>query len=461
MDDNIIPGSFRDPCGFIFRKDQETYRQINQEYRKDYDLLLDSGLYKALTEAGLLIAHEEVDIEPVDPALSYRIIKPCTLPFISYPYEWCFSQLKEAALTTLRIQKKALESGMSLRDSSAYNIQFFGLRPVFIDTLSFEKYQEGAPWVAYRQFCQHFLAPLALASRKDPRANQLLKGFLDGIPLDMADNLLGLHSRLNLSLLYHIHLHARAQKNFARKGSAVRTSNRKMSKFELMGLIDSLESAVMGLSWQPKDKSWATYYDKTDYSALAFKSKKEILERFLGSIKPDTVWDLGANTGLFSRIAASHARWVVSFDMDYAAAQGNYLECVKNKNTNILPLVMDMANPSPAIGWENAERMSLLERSGADCVLALALLHHLAIANNLPLIRIAEFFSRISRHLIIEFVPKSDVRLKQMLIARKDVFSGYDQKRFEEEFRKYFSIESRINIDDSARVLYLMDNLKR
>jgi len=190
-----ISSSFRDPSGFLFYENDTIYRQINQYYKENYDFLINSGLYKTLVDSEQLIPHEEVNIKPFNPNTSYKIIKPEKIPFISYPYEWCFSQLKNAALTTLDIQKTAMKYDMTLKDCSSYNIQFHNGKAILIDTLSFEKYVEGQIWKGYRQFCQHFLAPLALMSQKDIRLNQLLRIYLDGIPLDLTSKLLPLRTR--------------------------------------------------------------------------------------------------------------------------------------------------------------------------------------------------------------------------------------------------------------------------
>jgi hypothetical protein len=450
----VIPSSFRDPSGFLFEHKSTLYRQINTTYRANYDHLMESGLYEALTSAGLLIPHEEVGIGSPRPDLAYKIIKPALLPFISYPYEWCFSQLKNAALTTLRIQKTCLDFGMSLKDCSAYNIQFRKGRAVLIDTLSFEQYRDGHPWVAYRQFCQHFLAPLALMSYKDIRLNQLFRIYIDGIPLDLASSLLTIRSRLVFSLLSHIHLHAKSQKHFA--SHTLNESNYTMGRLSFLGLVDSLESAIKKLNWQPNGTEWANYYEDTNYSPIALQHKKEIVAGFLDRIKPKSVWDLGANVGVFSRLASDKGIQTVSFDIDPAAVEKNYLEGVERGEENILPLVLDLTNPSPSIGWENEERISLGERGYADTVLALALIHHLAISNNVPLNRIASFFSHICNWLIIEFVPKSDSQVQRLLATREDIFPDYTQQDFEQEFGNFFTIGNRVKIRDSERMVYLM-----
>ncbi|MCX6558696.1 MAG: SAM-dependent methyltransferase [Candidatus Aminicenantes bacterium] len=387
---------------------------------------------------------------------AYKVIRPLPLPFISYPYEWSFSQLKDAALLTLDIQKTAMAHGMILKDASAYNIQFCEGKPLLIDTLSFAKYVEGQPWVAYRQFCQHFLAPLALMARRDVRLNQLSRIFLDGIPLDLASRILPFGTRFKFSLLSHIHLHARSQKHYQAK--PVKTSERKLSRFSFMALIDSLQSAVAGLRWQPRGTEWAEYYDHTNYSDSAIDFKLKCVDDFLKVLKPRQAWDIGANTGLFSRLASARQIPTVSLDIDPAAVEKNYLQCRRERDHFLLPLLGDITNPAPAIGWGNMERMSLLERGPADTVLALALVHHLAIGNNLPLGRIAALFATLCRALIIEFIPKDDSQVQRLLASREDIFPDYHARGFEEEFARFFSIERSEKIAQSGRILYLLKN---
>jgi ribosomal protein L11 methylase PrmA len=451
---SIIRGSFRDPSGFLFYREGAVYRQVNVSYKENYDHLMNSGLYESLTSSSLLIPHEEINTEAVQPDNVYKIIKPELIPFISYPYEWSFSQLKKAALLTLQIQKKSLEFGMVLKDGSAYNIQFKNCKPIFIDTLSFEKYREGQPWVAYRQFCQHFLAPLALMANCDIRLGQLLRLNVDGTPLDLASSLLPFRTWLMFSLLSHIHLHAKSQKHFAKK--TVSKNGRKMSRLSLLGLVDSLETAIKKLNWMPKGTEWVEYYEDTNYSSEALEHKKQIIAVFLEKIDPACVWDLGANSGLFSRISSDNGIQTISFDLDPAAVEKNYRACCEAGETNILPLVLDLTNPSPGIGWANQERMSFLERSPADTVLALALVHHLGISQNLPLNRIAELFADICSNLIIEFVPKADSQVQRLLATREDIFPNYTQSAFETEFEKFFRMTDSVRIKNSQRTLYCM-----
>ncbi|MFH1235920.1 MAG: SAM-dependent methyltransferase [Parcubacteria group bacterium] len=453
---NAVPGSFRDPSGFLFFRNHTLYRQINEGYRQHYDTLMNSGLYRELTENHLLIPHREAEpTERVQAAPgAYTVIAPKIVPFISYPYEWSFSQLKNAALTTLEIQKRSLNHGMSLKDSSAYNIQFLKNKPVLIDTLSFEQYREGQPWIAYRQFCQHFLAPLVLMSYRDIRLSQLLRIYIDGIPLDLASELLPSRTRFKFSLLSHIHLHAKSQKRY--ESSSINTSRRTVSRLALTALIANLEASIRRLRWKPAGTEWADYYEDTNYSHEAFDFKKKIVADFIHTCKPKTVWDMGANTGEFSYAVSERGIPCIAFDIDPAAVEKNYLHCLKANATDVLPLVLDLTNPSPSIGWANRERMSLFERGPADAALALALVHHLAISNNVPLANIADFFASICEWLLIEFIPKNDSQVKRLLVSREDIFHLYTQQEFERVFSKQFTIITSVPVKHSDRILYTM-----
>jgi ribosomal protein L11 methylase PrmA len=449
--------SFRDPDGFIFSYNGKLYRCINFSYQQNYEHIIQSGLYDKLVENELLIPHKEVQIPDIETTINYyKILEPEVIPFISYPYEWSFSQLKDAALVTLQIQKTALQYGMYLKDASAYNIQFRHGKPILIDILSFEKYQEGKPWVAYKQFCEHFLAPLALMVYKDIRLNQLLKIYIDGIPLNLATKLLPFRSWLRFPLLLHIHLHARSQKYLLNKNIIV--DKRTFSKKSLLSLIDSLESAISKLKWEPEKTEWSEYYKDTNYSQEAMFHKKKLVDDYIEEVKPNIVWDLGANIGIFSRIASNKGIYTVSFDSDPSVVEKSYLQAKNYKERNILPLCVDLTNPSPSIGWSNKERLSLIERGPCDLALMLGLIHHIAISNNVPLIQIADFLSQICRYLIIEFVPKDDSQVQRLLRSRKDIFQDYDEKNFEIAFLNYFSILKREKIVDSKRTIYLMKN---
>jgi ribosomal protein L11 methylase PrmA len=459
MSSQILRASFRDPSGFLFTREGTLYRQVNQTYRADYDLLRASGLYEKLVARKLLIPHQEVEIEPAAPALAYKIIQPERLKFISYPYEWSFSQFKDAALTTLKIQKIALEYGMSLKDASAYNIQFHRGRPTLIDTLSFEKYAEGKPWVAYRQFCQHFLAPLSLMAYRDIRLGQLMRVYIDGVPLDLASELLPWQTKWNMPLMLHIHTHAATQKRYAATTSVKPVVTNSFNKMAMIGLVENLESAVNHLQWKLQATEWSDYYDQTNYTKPGLEHKGKIIGEYVAQIKPRSLWDFGANTGYFSKIASQQGVPTIAFDIDPDAVEKGYLENRPAKDENLLHLLLDLTNPSPSIGWHHRERESVLGRGPADAVMALALIHHLAISNNVPLEQVAEFFADAGRWLIIEFVPKEDSQVKRLLSTRQDIFPNYTFEGFEAAFRRYFNIRRVDPIQDSNRRLYLMEKL--
>ncbi len=455
---NKLSSSFRDPSGFMFRKDNVLYRQVNKHYSEDYDKLLSSGLLDSLTKKGLLIPAEEVDITPAEKDLAYKILKPVEIPLISYPYEWSFSQYQDAALATLQIQKIAFEKGFALKDASAYNIQFYKGKAVFIDTLSFEPYREGEPWVAYRQFCQHFLAPLALMAHTDIRLSQLMRVYIDGIPLDLASRLLPGSTKMDLlGLNIHIHTHAASQMKYADDTSAKQKNKGQVNRIGFLGIMDSLESTTRKLSLKGVKTEWGDYYNATNYTEGSLLEKKELVGKFIQAIKPLKVWDLGANTGFFSRMASDAGIFTTAFDIDPLAVEQAWMEVRAKKEEHLLPLVLDLTNPSPSIGWNNGERMSFLERGPVDCVMALAIIHHLAISNNVPFSSLANFFASAGKYLIIEFVPKEDSQVQRLLSTRLDIFPDYNPEGFERAFGEVFRIKMKEPIPGSKRFLYLLE----
>jgi hypothetical protein len=433
------------------------YRQVNIVAQEHFDCLMDSGLYKDLVEKHLLVSHKEVKpINSPQGQPAYKVIQPEIIDFFSYPYEWTFHQLRSAALTTLRIARIALDHGMILKDASAYNIQFYQGHWQLIDTLSFEIYKEGEPWVAYRQFCQHFLAPLTLMAYKDPKMGLLSRLFIDGIPLDLAASLLPFRSKLNLGLLTHIHLHAKSQKRFADNERSINEDRREFSQKSLSNLFESLRNSVKRLSMPVPKTEWAQYYEDTNYSGTAFEEKKGIVSEYIERVSPSSVWDLGANTGEFSRLASEKGIFTVAFDVDPGAVSKNYFRVRKEHEGKLLPLLMDLTNPSPGLGWGHQERQSLIDRGPVDLVLALALVHHLAISNNVPLQKVSRFLKQICKYLIIEFVPKSDSQVQRLLRSRKDIFENYTLEGFEEAFGYDYDIIQKRSINGSDRTLYLM-----
>ena len=449
-----LGASYRDPSGFVFVLDRTLYRQVNERYRAEYSRLMQSGLYDGLVAAGDLVAHAEADLTLAPAPGAAYVLRPEVIPFVSYPYEWSFSQLKDAALLTLRVQKAAMACGMSLKDATAFNVQFRRGRPILIDTLSFESLRDGQPWVAYRQFCECFVAPLALMAHADARLNQLLRSFLDGVPLDLASSLLSWRTRLSPGLAVHVHLHASAQRKLAGKPPSATT--RSLGRHAVEGLIDSLERTVRSLAWTPSGTVWGDYYTDTNYSDTAFTHKREIVTAALDDLKPSVVWDTGANIGTFSRLASDRGILTIAFDVDVAAVEKNYRTVAERGESHLLPLLLDLSNPSAALGWNNQERMSLAERGPADLVFALALVHHLAIGHNVPLEHVASFFASIGRALVIEWVPKTDSQVQRLLASREDIFDSYTRDAFERAFSQHFQIQSATRVRESERTIYTM-----
>ena len=460
MGAQALGASYRDPSGFVYTRDGTLYRQVNRVFQDRFRAFMDSGLHAELVADRLLVSHREASLSLAASGEAVAVLEPVRVDFVSYPYEWSFGQLRDAALLTLELQERSLARGLTLRDASAYNVQFADGRPLFIDTLSFEPREEGAPWAGYRQFCEHFLVPLALMSKVDVRVATLLRAHLEGIPLDLGGRLLPRRTWLSPGLLFHVHLHALAQRRYADRGPVKKESatvaRRTVSPNAAVGLVRSLRSAIEGLDWRPAGTEWADYTEDNNYSDAASGSKRETVLQFLRGLNARTAWDLGANTGEYSRAAREVVPGVIAFDLDPAAVERNYRRVKAQGETGILPLLLDLTNPSPALGWAHGERMSLEERGPADVLLALAVVHHLAIGHNLPLERVAGFLARLGRNLIVEFVPKSDSQVQRLLRDRQDIFPGYTREGFEAAFRSHFRIERSVPVRDSERTLYLM-----
>jgi hypothetical protein len=422
----------------------------------DWRAFVDRGLYGSLADEHLLVEHEEASLELAADRGAEAVIRPRELAVISYPYEWCFSQLREAALLTLELQARALGASMWLRDASAYNIQFDAGRAILIDSLSFEVADVARPWPAYRQFCQHFLAPLAVMAYRDVRAGLMLRDFIDGLPLDYAAGLLPARTRLRPGLLAHLHLHARAQRAAARSAATGQPTRRRMTRLQHDALLDSLRRTIEGLRWQPGGH-WITYGHQTSYTERAAASKRETVRRFLETAGGSLIWDIGANVGTYSDLAASPGRHVLAFDQDAASVESHWRRLDANTRASVLPLVMDLTNPSPALGWALEERRSLLDRGPSDVIMALALVHHLAIGGNLPLPRISALLARTGRRLIVEFVPKEDPMTQRLLAARRDIFPGYTLEAFRAAFAADFRVVEEAPVEDSLRTLFLME----
>lgn len=447
-------GSFRDKAGFIFYSNSKVYRAIHTAYQTTFEKLIHSQLYSDLVKEGKLIAFGQETHPPelINTPNIYKVFEVPYLPFISYPSEWTFAELKRAALLTLHIQRKALENNFSLKDASAYNVQFIGRKAQFIDSLSFEEYIEGEPWIAYKQFCQHFLAPLLLAHYGYPEIKTLFQNYLDGIPLSLVSKLLPFRSRFSFLASTHIHLHARLENKHA-GDKEFKPSKLKISKQRLISLLEHLEQGIKALTLKERKTNWSHYYDTCSYSPKGLATKKEFVKHHCLALKNSLCLDLGANSGEFSAIASEHFTHVIACDNDFEVLH----DIEKKKIKNLLCLQIDLNNPTPAYGWNGTERKSFIERiKHNDLTLALALLHHLCIGNNVPLPKLAQFFSEISGNLLIEFVPKNDVQVKKLLVTKKDVYTDYTLENFKLTFSEHFYFKAEVAIPDSDRILFLL-----
>jgi SAM-dependent methyltransferase len=436
-------------------------RQVQERYRPHYELLHRSGLYDALVREALLVPHEERPLEEAAAPGAMAVLRPERISFISLPYEWSYGQRRAAALLTLRIQTLALAHGMTLKDASAFNVQFRGVRPVFLDTLSFECYEEGAPWIAYRQFCQHFLAPLALQALVDVRLGGLLRQHLDGVPLDLASRLLPRASWMRPALLMHIHLHARSiARHAATEGRTTSSGDggkgARVTRRGLEGVVAHLTSTVEGLHWRAGGTEWGAYEETHNYDAEGRAAKQALVGAFVRDTAASTVIDLGANAGEYSRIARdAGASLVLAADGDPEAVERGFQRLIAGGETGVHPLLLDLTNPSPAQGWDHAEWPSLAARGPFDAVLALALVHHLAIGNNVPLAGVAAMLARLGRAVIIEWVPKGDPQAQRLLRSREDIFEAYSVDALRAAFAAIGMSERRMEpVGDTGRTLH-------
>ncbi len=446
MNLNIEPSSFRDRDGFIFYQEENVYRQINESYIPTWNKLKNETFFTNLINDGKLVAFEEVTA--TKEAITIKLQK---IPFISYPSEWTFNQLKKAALLTLAIQKTALQNNFTLKDATAYNVQFVGSKAIFIDTLSFEPYTQGEPWQAYKQFCQHFLSPLLLAYYGKSELKSLFLEYMDGIPLRVSAKLLPIKSKFNLLSYTHIHLHAKFEQKHS-EDTNVKANTLAISKARILSIIEHLESGIKNLKIKKSTTNWTDYYATCSYSAAGYQTKQKFVEHCLSSTSRNLCVDLGANTGEFSKLASKYFKTVIACDSDLEVVAAIQHE----KINNVLALHVNLTNPTPAFGWNNEERKSFISRiKNADITMALALIHHLCIGNNVPLNKVAHFFSDCSQHLIIEFVPKNDVQVKKLLVTKKDIFDDYTLDNFKRAFLSHFTLVQEQTIPDSDRILFL------
>ena len=449
------PGSFRDPSGTVYLAEDRVLRTVQPVFMEHWNHAEKSGFFADAMQQGKLFPFTE--IAPLEG--SWKTLEVERLPFISYPYEWSFGQLKDAALLTLDLMQLAIKHGLILKDASAYNIQFYNGKPVFIDHLSFEIRRASEPWAAYLQFCKHFLAPLALMCYRDVRCGKMLSLWIDGLPLDMVSSLLPWKTRLIPLLQLHLHTHAKMQQRHAdARLAAGKIKQIALSENTVPKLCESLRMAIEAMQLPKLSTQWGDYYSDTNYSREGAEEKARLV-RQVAQGGGTLALDLGANTGLYSRILAEYFDAVIASDLDYLAVEKMYAALKQEKNRAILPLVLDLSNPSPGVGWASEERESFQSRCKADLLSALALIHHLVLGAGIPLEKVAHYFASLQRQggtLILEFVPWEDSQVQRLMAARQNVFPNYTLEGCIAAFTDAnFILREQFSITDSLRTLLI------
>lgn len=460
------PDSFRDPEGFVFVSGSKILRALWPKGLESYRALRESSLAESLEKDNLLVRSWEVDREgwrnfgPLPEGIA-GILEQTKIPLITFPFEWSFDMLRDAALLHIDLLLRAGQKGYFLKDASPYNLQFMNGSPIFIDVLSFQPYEKGVPWIGYSQFCEGFLFPLLIDAYGQIDFQNILRSYFQGIPVHITKALLNRRHWLRPEVFYHVVLQAIAQKSFSQKPPKLKNQFRALN-FDLptvLSLVGRMKKVIERLSCFSRAQShWTSYQEDNSYDEKSRYTKKTFIKTHLEKIRPDTVWDLGCNTGEYTLIAHDYCANVVAFDSDPDCVNQLYLYCKRKNITKVLPLVMDITNPSPGLGVNLAERSSIYERGTPDCILALALIHHLCIAQNIPMSMLFHCFIKLgARYALVEFVPKTDPMVLHLLTNRDDVYSWYTKETFEEEAMRFFVIVEKVELPNSGRILYCLE----
>ncbi len=456
----LEPGSFRDRNGRVFYGNGAVFRGLGERAAREWEALRQTGFFERFMREGKIVRTERVDpaeaLGSSTPPGWSAVLKHEEVPFVSYPYEWCFGMLKDAALLTLDLLLAALEEGMILKDSSAFNVQWRGTQPVFIDIPSFERLQPGEPWVGYRQFCQLFLNPLFLQAYKDVPFQPWLRGSIDGIEPEQCKNVMSARDLLRPGVLAHVLLHASAQARAAKGQPDIKKSLRAAGfNAELIKANAArLRKIVEGLRWGSTRSAWADYSCRNSYSEGDHDAKLAFVREAVAARPRRLVWDLGSNTGTFARVAAEHADYVVAMDADHLAVERLYRDLKAAGNRSILPLVVNLADSSPDLGWRGLERKALTRRSAPDLTLCLALVHHVVISANIPLDEFVGWLASLGADVVIEFVSKADPMVRILLQNKEDIYEDYDPELFERCLSGRFDIVRREALGSGTRTLY-------
>lgn len=428
--------SFKDPAAKVFYLEDEPgyiFRQLSPSYLSHYHHFNSSGLAAALIEKNWLIPFEEMTGQNAGIVLKAREIG-----FVSYPYEWTFSQWKDAALLTLKIQYQALKHGMFLKDATPFNVVFDGCKPLFIDISSFEMYTEGTPWQAFKQFSENFYIPLLLVRYFEATGNQIYLSNMNGISVEKGLSLLPAKALFNFNTLFFLALPGRIRKQLQGRHAAGSPGNITLKKS--MQFADHLFSNINKLRQSKLRTQWNDYYDK-NIDAAYLQEKERVVNDWTGTgYQHKTLVDFGCNTGNFSILTAASVGHVIAFDEDIRSVDELYQVCRQKGVNNISCFTANLSQPTPALGWNNLERAALSDRLQGDIGLALALIHHLAISNHIQFGMMANFFAGTCRELIIEFVPKVDAKVQLLLASREDIFDWYSLEQFRNSFEEKFTL---------------------
>jgi ribosomal protein L11 methylase PrmA len=438
--------------------DDRVFRTVMPSAAEDFEFVRSTGLLDRLIEDGRVIAEKTVDPDVLGESSNgaRHVLEHPKLPFISYPYEWPFPALKAAALLQLDLYLEALKHGVTLSDATAYNIQFRGVEPVFIDSLSFRRYREGEFWMAHRQFCEQFINPLLLRALTGVPHNSWYRGTQEGITAQDLSRLLPWTRKLSLNVLTHVVMQASFQTKSKDKGNAERlVKGKSLPRVAFEQMLRGLRKWIARLEPADTGKTvWADYAQDNSYASDEARAKRLFISEFAAATKPRILWDIGCNTGDHSKVALeAGAEFVVGFDSDQGALDSAFSRA-KTEQFSFLPLFLDAANPAPNQGWAQAERMGLMQRADADGVLALAVIHHLTIGRNIPLGEVVDWLVRMVPQGIIEFVQKSDPMVQTLLRLREDIFDDYSEESFVCSLKERADIVQSITVSATNRRLY-------
>ncbi len=451
-------GSFRDPDSRVFGHDGDVLRALSPRGLEDFERLTAGDFFARMQREGKIVGTELLADPPrieLSAGTAAAVLRHQRVPFISYPYEWPFSMLQDAALLELELLRAALDEDMVLKDASPYNVQWQGSRPLFIDVGSFETLGEGEPWTGYRQFCTLVLYPLMIQAYAGLPFQPWLRGSLEGIEPAQARAVLRGRRLFRRGVFTHVALHARLERREAGRDTRSELRRAGFRKEMIDANASGLERLVRRLQWSAGKTAWSDYGDRAHYERGELERKDGFVREACAAVRPELAWDLGCNDGRYSRIAAEHGAYVVAVDGDQATVESLYRELRAAGDERILPLVMDLADPSPARGWRGRERSPLEQRGQPGLVLCLALVHHLSIAANVPLDEVVDWLAGLGGVLVVEFADRDDPMVERLLARKRDgAHPDYNLDNFDRELAQRFEIEQRQPIGSGRRVLY-------